>query len=293
MKKMIYQMLCLSVLFGFQSLYADTPPTVAAPVPPYPRGDVHSFIGETYGEDRLLSTQWDPPTSYDYASAGDDGSCFLIRGLGAPGENQRWLPLKLTRTTPEGADLVRLKDYQYVHIDVYCNEPTYFKFGFHTHYPYDCEQYFPTIQPDDMTPGQWYSIEYPLADFLNTPKWSMGDAALLRFRNDDEVYPASNEIYIDNFFVFVGTPHFLPSSLEKVQGGNGLKIYPSIVSESFTVETQTAIQKISIYNVTGQVVKELTTLSGSINISDLSAGTYIVSVLSADGSRVSKRIIKR
>jgi hypothetical protein len=286
---------------------AETPPTTGSPIQTYPAADVLSFIGDTYMDknvELILSPlpNWGQTATWDYVGTADpERSCVIIRGLGGGGDpEKKWIPIQINSP-------YEIKNYQYVHVDVYCNEPTSFRIGFHTNHPSDVEIYFPTIQAEDMTPGKWYSIEYPLSDLFGGTlisakgeKWptaengSPANANLLRFGNElDATY--SDEIYIDNVFVFNGNPKFLggSSSFLKKVTTDDFTLYPTLVSSAFTWNSQKEIQKLTVYNITGQAVKSVESpAENTIDIAALSAGTYIVSVQFADGTTTDKRIVK-
>ena len=77
-----------------------------------------------------------------------------------------------------------------------------------------------------------------------------------------------------------------------------ISIYPNPASTSITIASNEAINKIEIYNQTGQLVKiihELSLLetSNNIDISDLRVGSYFVRVFSKDNSWAEKFLIIR
>ncbi|MDR1120783.1 MAG: T9SS type A sorting domain-containing protein [Dysgonamonadaceae bacterium] len=296
--KRFFQFLGLvGLLFAFQFANAQNP-TVKAPTTPYPAADVLSFIEGTYPEWATLSnSNWGETATWDYTSAGtgdDVNSCLVINGLSGSGDpNKRWLAIRFNGNGP-------IKNYQYVHVDVYCNEPTSFRIGFNSWAPDPgAEEYFPTIQPTDMTPGKWYSIEYPLGEFMDRPTWGAGrDAHLLRFGNvpsDEPDIAYSDEIYVANFFVFNGQPLHLDgtvsSSLKEVTVDD-FTIYPTLVSDAFNWKSSKEIREISVYNVTGQLQKRVENVKDAVDVSGLSAGTYVVSVRFADGTSGGRRIVK-
>ena len=62
----------------------------------------------------------------------------------------------------------------------------------------------------------------------------------------------------------------------------GVKLYPNPVKNSFTIEGETAIEKLAIYNLIGQRVKTFTN-TNTFNIEDLTSGTYMVEVATEKG----------
>lgn len=72
---------------------------------------------------------------------------------------------------------------------------------------------------------------------------------------------------------------------------SNLKIYPNPASDKVTVETLSGIQKIAVYNMLGQLVS--VSNSKTIDVSHLNTGTYIADITSEDGTRNSRKFIKK
>jgi hypothetical protein len=283
MKKITLFLCLLMTPVGFQSADAAVPPVNAPEPVDYltedPEDlDVLSFFGEKYGESTSLSTpNWGQTCTWDYAETGDGHEVIVLNNL-------TWQPIQFQ--SPR-----EIKKYSYVHIDVFCNEETSFRVGFHSNHPVNAEEYFPTIQVGDMTPGQWYSIEYPLSEFLARPTWSNANANLLRFGNEDGV-TYSNEIYIANMFAFNGTPTCLAneSGIFQVDGGNSFRVYP--LDDEFIIQTNNAVWEISIYNIAGQKAGSFLKVKDKINVSGLASGIYIVSVRFDNGTVATQKVVK-
>lgn len=71
-------------------------------------------------------------------------------------------------------------------------------------------------------------------------------------------------------------------------------VYPNPVINELSIQSQTVLTSIEIFNMLGQLVfeKELDTVSSQIDISKLAAGNYIAKINSVDGS-VNKKIMKK
>jgi hypothetical protein len=209
--------LCASISFA----NAQVPP-VAPPDLPHAPENVLSFFSEQYGmtfETTMTSPNWGQSATWDYTASADEKLAIAINNLGDKG----WLPITLGGT----ADL---RNYYYVHIDVFCNEATNFRIGFQRHYPDNLEHYFPMIKKDSMKAGKWYSIDYSLDEFFESG-YGTGPQCVthyLRFGGEsqlgDYVPTWSNEIYIANF-VLLGegcTPTALGGKvIEDTDYGNG------------------------------------------------------------------------
>ena len=78
--------------------------------------------------------------------------------------------------------------------------------------------------------------------------------------------------------------NYWPVSVANIIDENSIKIYPNPSHGSFTVEGET-IENITVFNVNGQVVKEIqnTKLNSLINITNLDKGFYIIKVETKKG----------
>jgi len=70
-------------------------------------------------------------------------------------------------------------------------------------------------------------------------------------------------------------------------------LYPTTVENEIYVKSNDDINNISIYSVTGKLIKTESTNTKSINLSDLPSGMYIVTVTLKDSSIISQKIIKK
>ena len=73
---------------------------------------------------------------------------------------------------------------------------------------------------------------------------------------------------------------------------SGLNIYPNPVSNSFTIESQTPIEKVEIYTVLGQKVIEKSSELSTVSTEVLSKGIYMLKVFSENGN-TTRRLIKQ
>ncbi|MCB4808620.1 T9SS type A sorting domain-containing protein [Tamlana sp. 62-3] len=73
---------------------------------------------------------------------------------------------------------------------------------------------------------------------------------------------------------------------------NDLSIYPNPATKTITINnTLDNISEIEIYNVLGK--KVLTSITKTIDVSNLKSGIYLVSIMDNDGIKTTKRIIKQ
>lgn len=72
----------------------------------------------------------------------------------------------------------------------------------------------------------------------------------------------------------------------------GFTIYPNPVENELMVDAEVSVENIAIFNMMGQRMNGLTLTSGSINVSELSAGTYIIRA-TVNGETLESRFIKK
>ncbi|GHT76861.1 hypothetical protein FACS189463_2730 [Bacteroidia bacterium] len=286
--KKITHFLCLAMaLLGVQSVSALTPPTTAAPVPSH-NEEANAVRSWYNGAKKYTDIEWFSPTwgggqvEPNFSEAGDDGECMLLYRMGY---------IALQHDVVNLAGDPEKEDAQYFHVDFYANENTDFRIGLQSWG--SGEHYFPAIQY--TTPGQWYSVDYPMQliidDGLGDPK----ETVVLRIGNslEGEDFHYANEIYVDNIYAFTGEPTHLydPSGITKVAKGD-FKLSQTVVREELSFSSEAAVQSIRIFNVTGQQVKLVQTLGNKVNVADLSAGNYIVKVQLENGASVNTKFIK-
>ncbi|MDR3217525.1 MAG: T9SS type A sorting domain-containing protein [Dysgonamonadaceae bacterium] len=194
MKKII-QFLCLVfALSGFQSVSAQVP-TVAAPTPAYnvEANFVRSLYNstQTYNDVTSFVPAWGQKTRRDFSEAGSDGECMVLYDLD-------FFPLQIDKP-------FNLRDdVKYVHVDFYANENTDFRIGFQSWA--DGEIYFPTLKY--TTPGQWYSVDFPIQLIVDAGLGDYKNAIVLRIGGGEE-FVYANEIYFDNVYAYDGEPQNL------------------------------------------------------------------------------------
>lgn len=303
-------LVCGAAVANAQALQA---PSYAPPLPTYPAEDVANIFCDAYGEITLEDSKWGGVSTWAYAATADETmGVLLLSGMdqegpvkeGDPtGTMYEWIAIKLT-PKPE------LKLYTYVHVDVYCNEETDFRIGFHTMYnpstEGQTEAYFPAIESESMEPGKWYSIDFPIADLKYTQaeneptlEWSRANGDYLRLGNGPDLFDYSGEIYITNIFAFNGEPTCLGGKIiEPEESGvdmveqNNFRAFVS--NEELTCSANETIETLNVYSVTGQLVKSVAAGQQSLHLSvaDLTDGLYVVAAQLANGQKATLRVVK-
>jgi len=74
--------------------------------------------------------------------------------------------------------------------------------------------------------------------------------------------------------------------------GNNLTLYPNPVQNELFIESENAIESMSLYSLNGQLIKRFTPEGASIDLSNLEKGIYLTKIQLEDGSVSTNRIIK-
>lgn len=88
----------------------------------------------------------------------------------------------------------------------------------------------------------------------------------------------------------LGCPTSTLSSQDFNQNNLKVALYPNPVRDMLNIELENEIKSVEIYNLQGQKIK--TALSKQVNVSDLSAGIYMVRIEDTNNAVETKRIVK-
>ncbi|MCX6280709.1 MAG: T9SS type A sorting domain-containing protein, partial [Bacteroidetes bacterium] len=75
---------------------------------------------------------------------------------------------------------------------------------------------------------------------------------------------------------------------------SNIKVYPNPVKDMMTIETGSGIQKVQIYNITGQllITEQTNGKTVTVNTSSLKAGVYFLKVTTDSGSFDKKIVVQ-
>ncbi|MGB4415802.1 MAG: T9SS type A sorting domain-containing protein [Paludibacter sp.] len=153
------------------------------------------------------------------------------------------------------------------------------------------EVYTPYIT---LTPGQWYSIDYPIS-YFTSKSLDCKKIGAIRFGDDDGT-KYSKEIYVDNIYFFTGTAKnpYVQSGINDINMESAVNAFPTEVVDMLAIESQENIETASIINLIGQPVKhfDVNGLKTELNLSDLRVGSYILNVKLSSGKYANKKIVK-
>ncbi len=134
-------------------------------------------------------------------------------------------------------------------------------------------------------PGTWISLDMPLS------AWIAGNGNGLARNNIAQFIVTSNlgTVYFDNVYIYraatLGTANFETSNV---------KIYPNPVTSALTIQANSAIDTVSVYNLLGQEVISNSPNSNNttVDFSNLQKGTYLVKTTS-EGKTDTSKVLKK
>lgn len=94
-----------------------------------------------------------------------------------------------------------------------------------------------------------------------------------------------NNVFIDNVNIANG-----PNAIEIIENSS-LAIFPNPVKNVMNINYDKAISQIDVYDVNGKLVKTITTVDNTINVSDLSESVYMLNIQTEEGLIV-RKIVK-
>lgn len=71
---------------------------------------------------------------------------------------------------------------------------------------------------------------------------------------------------------------------------NGIKMYPNPAADSFELSSKVDVKSVEIFNVTGQLVKTIESVTNKYDISDLKSGLYLATINTDSGSGTIKLV---
>ena len=165
-----------------------------------------------------------------------------------------------------------------LHMDVYSQDFTTFK-----------------IKLEDSTTAN-NEIEVPFAKVKNAwnsydidlSTYSAPDLTKLKFIVPVSFEPPGTTLYIDNVYFY------RPATLGVSKfDASGIKMYPNPVQNTLTIEANSEIQRVSVYNVLGQEVLSRSPKSNATTLqtNDLQKGVYMVKT-EIDGNVSMRKIVK-
>ncbi len=253
-----------------------TEPMTAAPTPTRPAANVISMFSNAYTNVPVdtWQTVWSVGTVANIQIQGNDTK-------------------KYTNLSFVGAETVTSQinatNMQYFHVDAWTPNMTQIRmklvdFGANGVYqgtPNDDKEH--ELIYNAPTQGGWISYDIPLSNFSGLT--TRGNIAQLIISGNPV---GTGTLFIDNVY-------FSDVALtNNTFANNTLKIYPNPASNSITLENESTIESVNIYNVIGQEVKVASPNANSItlDISNLETGIYIIKSVSEGKTNTTKFVKK-
>lgn len=188
--------------------------------------------------------------------------------------------LKYSNLNYQGAELgvnVNASAANYLHIDVYTENETALQITPISSAP--VQEFLLAVSP--LNQFAWNRYDIPLSSFTGVDK-----SKIFQFKF---VGSGGKTIYVDNIYFHNNVVSSVTNPITEQ-----LRVYPAVVNESLTVETESAIRTITVTNITGQ--KQITQNPGqntsSVDMSQLSKGNYFVTIELENGQTAVRKIIR-
>ncbi len=241
------------------------PPFPGAPVPSFPASKVISIYSDTYTpivNSINFNTLW--------------GQNTIESPVQMSGNNA----LKLSNLDYQGVEfgaVVNAKTMNKVHIDVYDVDETSLRISPMCNCP---REHLVSLSPLNL--NAWNSFDVLLTQFL-----TVGMPRLYEFKIAGS---GGKTVYVDNLYFF----NDVNSGIATMDAINPVTCYPSQVKDRLTVNATSSIGQVIIRNLLGQSVKSIPGGFDEkiIDLGDLTAGNYFITVKLVNGLLVTQKIIK-
>ncbi|MEI6555327.1 MAG: T9SS type A sorting domain-containing protein [Paludibacter sp.] len=241
----------------------------AAPTPTVAAANVKSLYSETYTSAVTITgydSWWNMVISDFTYSAGGNAKKMVSTAAGScGGPNFTGTPLDITNMS-------------YLHIDVYPTSTLDIGLKLVTVAHGETPGF---LSLGALTPNQWNSKDVLLTAY--------GIATLSDLKQVGFVTTGSfGTFYMDNLFLYNNV-----TGISKVSDV-AVNCYPNPVMNKLNVSAQSEISEVTVRNILGQSVKSvaINSTSSSIDLSEVSAGNYYVSVKLANGQVSTQKFVK-
>jgi len=146
--------------------------------------------------------------------------------------------------------------------------------------------------------GDYADASWILGDFYEEHTWTQvsppgAKSVIIGFRvmnGDGERWPAEAvTTVIDDVQLWEGVD---ATAINEKTMNQQVRIYPNPVDDMLQISSDLSMKSVRIYNISGQMVKEVRNNFEQINVEELSSGMYILKVESQAGS-ISQKMLKK
>ena len=148
------------------------------------------------------------------------------------------------------------------------------------------------VKLENSDEGNWHNLTFTLNGDASVGEGFI-ESIELRFVETNAVLSEDFKFYIDSITANKELTTDTSLSIDEYSAGieAGINLYPNPVTNSFQIDSKKNIETVKLYNNTGNLSKTFNGKS-SYNISDLSAGVYIVNIKTQTSSNTLKVIKK-
>jgi hypothetical protein len=148
-----------------------------------------------------------------------------------------------------------------------------------------------------LTPNKWYNFKIRIKKSNSTLEYfvdgtSIYSGALGTYKNVHTI-----DFVYDDYGTGFKVDNILVTNLSNLSTGEiaekgNLVVSPNPVTEKLNIETEGKIISVSIYDFKGSLVKTISGDSKTVNVSDLSVGSYLIKV-KTNKAEFTKKVIKK
>jgi len=181
----------------------------------------------------------------------------------------------------EIGSIVNASAMQYLHLDLWTPNETSLSIS-----PISKTTGEKAVQLTPVKLNEWNSYNIPLSSFT-IQGMSVADILHLKF-----VGSGKSIIYLDNIYFYKGLPL---TAISDAKSKPAISYYPNPVLNNLNIKSETEIQSVDVYTITGQIIKSvpLKTQSTVIDLNDIAQGTYFVTVTLKNGARSIQKVVKK
>ena len=141
----------------------------------------------------------------------------------------------------------------------------------------------PNVLPDTMHYGDQYDLDYYIMIKNEWNPQNMNAIAVIEFTGENSVY--------DRFIVAVQSQNLLAAN-DNVLKEDKFSVFPNPANDVIFVEGDLTGYNLFVYDMTGNLVREINKPSNTVYIGDLPPGVYILKFYNSRGNLEIKKILK-
>ena len=132
-----------------------------------------------------------------------------------------------------------------------------------------------------LTAGQWNSVNVTLSELTGA---NLASVAQVGF------WDLNGTFYLDNLYFF----NDASTGLNQIEKQNEISVYPNPVKDVLMISAKSEISLVTVRNLVGQTVKTQTAngLEKSVELSDISAGNYFITIKLSNGIISTQKFVK-